>query len=514
MGMDASSFHAGLAKAQVGAQKFAGTLSSITGPLSKITNLFGVGLSAGAAAAGIRSLSNYADNLDRVSESSGVGIEKLQGFRHLVDQNGGSADEASASLDKFNRRLGSSAEAADQSRSLFGKWGLSVKDANGAIRRTEELLGEALDLIKATPHAATRSAIAFDLFGDSGFRMVKALSLGSDALDEVTDKLVAQSRIIRTENVAALVELKSATDAAFDSLRAGAGNKVGFFARLGLGFSALVDSIRSDSSAIGEIFKSIEHVEDFAARTVGVIQGLHVSEIDTSGALERLNGGRGRQTVEDHRKALGELKNAQLNYFKQVADSETKLRILKQEQAEAQSRLMRSQIGSTEALRAEADLYRVTLDLSKQRAAVEEERASATERRRDAEAAIAGQFISDSNSILDRGRLSKDELRNFDLGQVSDPAVRRKIAAQQANLLSADRYRAAADQLRMHGQFDRASGLNIQADRRESRLTLLRSSDQEGAQMMQVFNSMVEGQKELIRMAREEGYVLRKVTIQ
>lgn len=516
LGLDAGPFKDGLDRSGAAVQGFAGKVNNLlSGPIGRLAGFFGVGLSAGALAGAFKNLTNLADHLDSVSTSAGVSVEKLQAFRYMVSQNGGSAEDATDSIQRFNRRIGASADSANAASTFFGKWGIAIKDTNGQIRDTESVLKDALDLIKKTPDSAIRAQIAFDLFGDSGFKMVKALKLGGDELDNVTKSLVDQSQVITRENITALTNFKSAADAAFESMKNLAGNGAGQIASVGFGIGQIGESIRGGDAGgiIGNIGSFLANrapttrVIETTQELIRSLAELGVQELDTTQALERLRGRNSAADLEAREKAIEDLKAASEAYFATQRTAEQKLSGLVKERHDLQVSFFASEDGSVRQAQLRVQLLNNEVALAKQRNEVEAEAAKQAAERRSIEERLANA----RDSLTDRSRLTKDQLREFDLSKVADPQMRAKIAAQRANLLIADRLRGQAEIATSRGMFDHASGLRIQADRREMNLTLLKNSERTMGDLAKTLPQLEKAVAEFSRMASDEGINLKAI---
>lgn len=146
----------------------------------KIVSLAAVAVGA-AFAAMTKSVINNADAVAKASRSIGITTESLSALQFAAELSGIAATELTASLDRLNR-------GASQGNKAFESMGISVKDAQGNLKATDTLLKEVSDKFATYEDGAEKSALAQELFGRSGARMISFLNLGSAGLDEMREE--------------------------------------------------------------------------------------------------------------------------------------------------------------------------------------------------------------------------------------------------------------------------------------------------------------------------------------
>jgi TP901 family phage tail tape measure protein len=72
------------------------------------------------------------------------------------------------------------------SSALSSALGIAVKDANGNVRATDEVLADLADRFADMQDGASKTALAVDVFGKSGARLIPFLNEGRDGLAELT----------------------------------------------------------------------------------------------------------------------------------------------------------------------------------------------------------------------------------------------------------------------------------------------------------------------------------------
>ena len=144
-------------------------------------------LFAAAAVAGfsafVKGAIDSADAFGKLSTRTGIAADKLQAYANA----GKLADVSQSDLETGLRTLArTQAEAADGVATYseaYAKLGLSVKKADGSLKPSDQLLGEIADKFADLPNGPEKAAVAMDVFGRSGSKLITLLNGGSEALE-------------------------------------------------------------------------------------------------------------------------------------------------------------------------------------------------------------------------------------------------------------------------------------------------------------------------------------------
>jgi hypothetical protein len=153
---------------------------------------FLAGLAAGATAAvfaavttgartAVASLADLKDSADKVGLATGT----FQALQFGMQQSGVSAAEFSAGMEKLTENIGDAARGEGKFGELLARNGIALKDSQGQIRATTDILADFADLIQRTPDEAARMSLVTDAFGRGGKAMVLALAGGSAGLRDM-----------------------------------------------------------------------------------------------------------------------------------------------------------------------------------------------------------------------------------------------------------------------------------------------------------------------------------------
>jgi len=155
--------------------------------------------------AGLKIMAGQIDDLAKASSRLGLTVNELQSLQFAASQTGASAEELEKGLTRFNRSISEASTGIGTGLRSFEALGISVTDAAGNLRPTNELLNLTADRLKQIESPADRVRVAFDLFGRSGVNLINTLQNGSAEVNKLREQFNAVT-IELTENQAKAVE--------------------------------------------------------------------------------------------------------------------------------------------------------------------------------------------------------------------------------------------------------------------------------------------------------------------
>ncbi len=142
--------------------------------------LLPVGAVAGLTAIAKGSI-DAADNLNDMSQRTGVAVESLSRFGQAAQDSGSSIEGVAKGMGQLAKRITDPSSAA--SKALFGI-GVATRDAQGKVRSLDAVMLEISDRFAKMPDGAEKSALAMQLFGKSGVELIPMLNQGRAALEQ------------------------------------------------------------------------------------------------------------------------------------------------------------------------------------------------------------------------------------------------------------------------------------------------------------------------------------------
>ncbi|MEQ8585158.1 MAG: hypothetical protein RLO01_12630 [Thalassobaculaceae bacterium] len=160
-----------------------GALLTGLGRVGREAIAFGSRVTAGVAAAGA-GLFALVKRSATAADKLGVGIQTLQQLRYAAGLAGVEQGKLDIATQRFTRRVAEAAAGTGVAKDALAALGIELKDGNGNIRATEDLLFDVADKMAAIEDPAKRVRLAFTLFDSEGVDMVNMLSKGSAAMRE------------------------------------------------------------------------------------------------------------------------------------------------------------------------------------------------------------------------------------------------------------------------------------------------------------------------------------------
>lgn len=141
--------------------------------INGIVGRLGTMATAGLAAAGVfvslgLKAVQLADQLQDISDATGVASGALSNLQASIIEAGGKAEDFASIATKLNQTLGDAATGGESAQKSFQKLGVFVRDATGNVRDTGDVLRDVLGKLKGIDDPATRAAMAVELLGKKG----------------------------------------------------------------------------------------------------------------------------------------------------------------------------------------------------------------------------------------------------------------------------------------------------------------------------------------------------------
>ena len=189
-------FTGAIDKATNDLNRFQSNASRISGNISKSFAALGVGLSAGAFAAGIKSVIDGADQLQKASQKYGVAVEQLSALQYAGKLADVSLEAIGNGLKKLSVNMSDTAAGTGEAKDAFKALGISVKDIGGGLKSSDAVLAEIADRFAGMEDGAGKTALAVKFFGRAGHEMIPLLNAGSKGLAEMKTEAEALGVII------------------------------------------------------------------------------------------------------------------------------------------------------------------------------------------------------------------------------------------------------------------------------------------------------------------------------
>jgi len=139
----------------------------------------------GAVAAVAKSGADAADAAGKAAQSAGLQVDAYGRLAFAAEQNDVAAEAFGAAMSKLNKAIGEAAGGSKDAKAKFAALGVSITDAKGKLRPTEEIVQDLAEAFSKMPDGAKKSAAAIGLLGKSGASLIPFLNEGKQGIIEL-----------------------------------------------------------------------------------------------------------------------------------------------------------------------------------------------------------------------------------------------------------------------------------------------------------------------------------------
>lgn len=146
-------------------------------------------VAAGAAlAVMVKQSINSMDDLTKLAQSVGTTTEDLSALAYAADLSGVSQDNLGTALTRLTKNASDAAQGIGEAQKGFNALGISVKDAEGNLKSSDQLLQEVAGKFAQFEDGANKTALAVNLFGKSGADLIPLLNAGAEGIQDMKDE--------------------------------------------------------------------------------------------------------------------------------------------------------------------------------------------------------------------------------------------------------------------------------------------------------------------------------------
>ncbi len=200
-------------------------LRSVVGGIGKAlgTTMMAVGTAAIGAAASLTKMTvdaaANADDILTTATVTGMTTDALQAYSYAANLVDVSLETMTGSMAKNIKSMSNAAQGSKKYAAAYAKLGVSVTDANGQLRNSEDVYWETIDALGKVSNETERDALAMQLFGKSAQELNPLIAQGSKGIAELTKEAKAMGAVMSEDTLKKL----GAFDDSMQRLKQGAG---------------------------------------------------------------------------------------------------------------------------------------------------------------------------------------------------------------------------------------------------------------------------------------------------
>jgi phage-related protein/archaellum component FlaC len=143
----------------------------------------------------------YADEMLTQSTVTGMSVESLQAYSYAADLVDVSLDTLTGSMAKNVKSMASAADGSAKYADAYARLGVSVTDANGNLRDSEDVYWETIDALGRVSNETERDALAMQLFGKSAQDLNPLIAQGSEGIAALTEEAKRMGAVLSEESI-------------------------------------------------------------------------------------------------------------------------------------------------------------------------------------------------------------------------------------------------------------------------------------------------------------------------
>lgn len=190
----------GMERAQKQLTKFTSAAGALKG-IGQIVNAAIGGAVVKAVLSAGKAAIESADKIGNLAQTTGVAVKAMSELAYSASISNIDVETLSKSLVLLNHSALKSAAATQGTADAFSALGISVKDADGQIKSSDQLLLDIAERFASIEDGASKTAIAIDLFGKNGAALIPYLNKGREGI-EALHKEAARLGLVLNEQAA------------------------------------------------------------------------------------------------------------------------------------------------------------------------------------------------------------------------------------------------------------------------------------------------------------------------
>ncbi len=128
------------------------------------------------------------DAIQKTADRIGMNAQMLQALQFGAVESGTEIEKLRIGMEKFTKNLGDSAMGMGVAKPILEKYGISLRNAAGELKQTDEILMEVVKALGNTDSALEKNSVLMALFGRTGAQLNALLGQGIEVLDEVIER--------------------------------------------------------------------------------------------------------------------------------------------------------------------------------------------------------------------------------------------------------------------------------------------------------------------------------------
>lgn len=169
---------------------------------------------AGVAGAAVMGIANktaaYADEIDKLSERTGINREELQRWKYAAGQSGADISKLEVGMKKLSDAMVDATEGGKKNTAAFEKLGISFEDLK--TKSQSAIFEDVMNALAEMPKGAERNALGNDVLGKSYTELLPLLNSGAAGMQELKNRADELGLVMSEDSVKAGVKFGDTMD--------------------------------------------------------------------------------------------------------------------------------------------------------------------------------------------------------------------------------------------------------------------------------------------------------------
>lgn len=268
--------HKDLDHALSGVKKSAGNAVKVVAGMAT-----GLALAATAVVGFAMKASDNADEIQRLSDVTGLSSERIQELTYVGKNLGVELDTITGAQAKLTKAMAAAGKETGDQAEAFKRLRVDAFDpATGAMRDSKVIMREVIDALNGVGNETERDTLAMILFGKSAMELNPLIKAGGNELNRLAEEAHKSGAVLSGDTVAALDAFGDTIDSAKQSVIGLAGNVV---SQLLPTLQPLADKIKNiDTKPIVDGFKwLLDNGDKITSVIVGIGAGMVAWNVGT-----------------------------------------------------------------------------------------------------------------------------------------------------------------------------------------------------------------------------------------
>lgn len=168
--------------------KAKGATTSVTELVTGLQGMVGA-ITGGIFLAFANHVREEAAALQDTAEQTGLATDEIQAWTLAANLGGASAQDFTNGIRKLSKELATGVDESGQQSKLFKNLDIDTKNADKSVRSLSDVLPEIAEKFKGLKTGAEKSALAQQIFGKAGSKLVPLLSQGAEGVANLKKQL-------------------------------------------------------------------------------------------------------------------------------------------------------------------------------------------------------------------------------------------------------------------------------------------------------------------------------------